>query len=288
MTDENRPDVTAPATAALGPASPALSELPRSAVGIDFGGTGIKGGIVDLGSGELIGERFRLDTPNPSTPEAVAETIGRILDELVSRDEAPDAAELVIGITVPGIVIDNVVHAMGNIDPTWIDCDTVKLLSGLPGEVSTLNDADAAALAEVRYGAGAGQRGTIMMVTLGTGVGTAILHDGVLIPNSELGHTEFEGVVAEKKVSAAARERLGTPWNEYGEVLGRYLRYLWRIQPVSRFIIGGGISTRADDFLPQVTGVRADVVVAQHQKNAGIVGAALYAAEQRQLRTVRT
>ena len=277
----------APAAEVLLTASSALTDLPRLAVGIDVGGTGSKGGLVDLQHGTLVGKRFRIPTPKPATPEAVAEVIGAILDELLSREGAPAESELAVGVTFPAIVINNVVLSASNIDQSWLNCDTERLLNHLPGRTSTLNDADAAGLAEARYGAGAGRTGTVMTVTLGTGVGSALVHDGVLVPNSELGHLEFEGVVAETKVSAAARERADQPWAEYGEVLRRYLSHVERIQSVSQFIIGGGVSKRSDDFLPYVTGLRAEVVPAALVNNAGIVGAALYASEQAALADLR-
>lgn len=280
--------VPKPPTAAVLPtAAAALTDLPRLAVGIDVGGTGTKGGIVDLSDGTLVGKRFRIPTPQPATPEAVAEVIGQILDELLSRDGAPAQTDLSVGVTFPAIVIDNVVLSASNIDQSWLNCDTGLLLGHLPGRTFTLNDADAAGLAEARYGAGAGRTGTVMTVTLGTGVGSALVHDGVLVPNSELGHLEFEGVVAETKVSAAARQRADQPWDEYGEVLRRYLTHVERIQAVNQFIIGGGVSKRSDDFLPYVTGLRAEVVPAALVNNAGIVGAALFATEQAALTDLR-
>ncbi|GAB3844224.1 polyphosphate--glucose phosphotransferase [Nesterenkonia populi] len=284
----NRPADGAPASEALGPASAVLPELPRYAIGVDVGGTGIKGGVVDLKAGDLVSDRVRFDTPQPATPEAVRDTVEKVLDELVAHPDCPAEKQLAVGVTFPAIVIDNVVLSAANIDKSWIECDAGELMGELPGRTACLNDADAAGLAEARYGAGDGKSGTIMMVTLGTGVGSALVHDGVLVPNSELGHVEFEGVVAETKVSARARERAKQPWDEYGETLRRYLAHLWRIQPVSQFIIGGGISTRAHDFLPQVTGLRAEVSVAKFQKNAGIVGAALFAAEQAQVAALRS
>lgn len=277
-----------PAAEAMGPGSQELPELPEYAIGIDVGGTGSKGGIVDLASGELVGKRCRIPTPKPATPSAVAGVVEEILDKLLGRTNAPALGEPAVGVTFPAIVIDNVVLSASNIDESWVDCDAGKLLADLPGRVSTLNDADAAGLAEVRYGAGNNRGGTIMMVTLGTGVGTALVHDGVLVPNSELGHVQFEdAAAAEDVVSAASRERLGTEWPEYGDTLRRYLAHLWRIQPVTQFIIGGGISRRSEDFLPYVHGLRAEVVPAQLVNNAGIVGAALYAAEQARLADVR-
>lgn len=271
------------AAQAVAPASVALDHLPKRAIGIDVGGTGIKGGIVNLHKGKLVGERFRIPTPRPATPEAVAEVISTILEELLGREKAPDRDELAVGVLVPGIVIDNVVLSAANIDDSWIECDAGQLLRELPGDIFTFNDADGAGLAEARYGAGAGRSGSVLTITLGTGIGSALVHDGVLVPNSELGHLEFEGEVAEVVASAAARERMDMPWDEYGRLLDRYLTHVERLFSPSQFIIGGGISKRSDDFLPQVSSPRAPVVPAQLKNNAGIVGAALYGAEQRAL-----
>lgn len=277
---DNLPEGDALAAKALGPASAGVKNLPRRAIGVDVGGTGIKGGIVDLPTGQLIGDRYRIPTPKPATPEAVAEVIGTILRELLSREGAPSAEDLAVGVLVPGIVIDNVVLSAANIDDSWLDCDAGQLLAHLPGRIYTMNDADGAGLAEARYGAGVGRSGTVMTITLGTGIGAAVVHDGVLVPNAEFGHLEFEGTVAEKLASASARERADMSWDEYGGVVARYLRHLERVFPPSMFIIGGGISKRSEDFLPYVTGLRATVIPAQLKNNAGIVGAALYAAEQ--------
>ena len=277
-------DQTQPLAAqAVAPASAALTELPERAIGIDVGGTGIKGGIVNLRRGMLVGDRFRIPTPRPATPEAVAEVISTILEELLGREKGPSREQLAVGVLVPGIVIDNVVLSAANIHDSWLECDAGELLSDLPGQIYTLNDADGAGLAEARYGAGANRSGSVMTITLGTGIGSALVHDGVLVPNSELGHLEFESEVAEKKASAAARERVDMPWDEYGQILDRYLTHVERLFSPSLFIIGGGISKRSDDFLPHITSTRAPVVPAQLKNNAGIVGAALYGAEQRAL-----
>lgn len=268
---------------AVAPASAATAELPKRAIGIDVGGTGIKGGIVNLGKGTLVGDRFRIPTPQPATPRAVAEVIRTILEELLTREKGPAREELAVGVLVPGIVKDNVVLSAANIHDSWLECDAGELLRDLPGEIYTLNDADGAGLAEARYGAGAGESGSVMTITLGTGIGSALVHEGVLVPNSELGHLEFEGQVAEKKASAAARERVEMPWQEYGQILDRYLTHVERLFSPSLFIIGGGISKRSDDFLPHIVGTRAPVVPARLKNNAGIVGAALFGAEQRVL-----
>ncbi|MDR8020221.1 polyphosphate--glucose phosphotransferase [Nesterenkonia aerolata] len=257
-----------------------LNRLPRRALGVDVGGTGIKGGIVDLEKGELIGERFRIETPKPATPAAVRDVIAEIVDELLSREEAPERESLGVGVLIPGVVVDGVVHSAANIDPSWMNTDLDALLSDLPGRVRTLNDADGAGLGEARFGAGVGQGGSVMTITLGTGIGSAIVHDGVLVPNMELGHLEFEGEVAEHKASAAARKAADMPWDEYGKLLNRFLLHVERLTAPRLFIIGGGVSKRSEDFLPYVTDTRAPVVTATLRNNAGIVGAALFAAEQ--------
>lgn len=257
-----------------------LNRLPRRALGVDVGGTGIKGGIVDLEKGELIGERFRIETPKPATPAAVRDVIAEIVDELLSREEAPERESLGVGVLIPGVVVDGVVHSAANIDPSWMNTDLDALLSDLPGRVRTLNDADGAGLGEARFGAGVGQGGSVMTITLGTGIGSAIVHDGVLVPNMELGHLEFEGEVAEHKASAAARKAADMPWDEYGKLLNRFLLHVERLTAPRLFIIGGGVSKRSEDFLPYVTDTRAAVVTATLRNNAGIVGAALFAAEQ--------
>ncbi|MCH8559178.1 MULTISPECIES: polyphosphate--glucose phosphotransferase [unclassified Nesterenkonia] len=275
------------AAQSLGSASETITDLPKRAIGIDVGGTGIKGGLVNLHKGTLTGERFRIPTPKPATPEAVAEVIGQILDELLSREKAPALEELSVGVLFPAIVDKNIVLSAANIDQSWINTDAAKLLRHLPGQIHTLNDADGAGLAEARYGAGKGLEGTVMTITLGTGIGSALVHDGVLVPNSEMGHLEFEGEVAEKKASAAARERTDMPWDEYGQLLNRFLKHVERLQSPELFIIGGGISKRSEDFLPEIKDLRAKVEVAALQNNAGIVGAALYAAEQTRLNQSR-
>ncbi len=229
----------------------------------------------------------RIPTPKPATPEPVAEVIGQIFEELLGREKAPAESELSVGVLFPAIVDKNIVLSAANIDESWINTDAAALLKHLPGQIHTLNDADGAGLAEARYGAGKGLEGTVMTITLGTGIGSALVHDGVLVPNSEMGHLEFEGEVAEKKASAAARERTDMPWDEYGKLLNRFLKHVERLQSPELFIIGGGISKRSEDFLPQVKDLRAKVEVAALQNNAGIVGAALYAAEQTQLNQSR-
>ncbi|GAA3696355.1 ROK family protein [Zhihengliuella alba] len=250
---------------------------PATAIGIDIGGTGMKGGIVDLQQGKLIGERFRIPTPKPSTPEAVADVVGEIVEELMKRDAAPDPSTPV-GAAFPAIIDDGVARSAANVDKTWIDADVDGIFTARLGrEVHIINDADAAGLAEARYGAGRGVKGSVLAITLGTGIGSAMLYNGTLIPNFELGHLEVDGHDAESRASASAREREDLPWPEYSERLQRYFSHVEFLFSPKLFIIGGGISKRAEDFLPNLD-LRTPTVVAELKNNAGIVGAALQAA----------
>lgn len=244
------------------------------AIGIDIGGTGIKGGIVDLARGKLIGERFRFDTPKPATPAAVAEVVAKIVEELSARADAPEPNSP-IGVTFPAIIHRGVARSAANVDKSWIGTDVDSLLSERLGRpVRVMNDADAAGLAEVRYGAGKDIDGTVLVITLGTGIGSALIHDGVLVPNVELGHLEIDSAVAETKASASAREREDLSWDEYAQRLQRFFSHVEFLLSPSLFVIGGGISRRADDYLPKIS-VRTPIVVASSKNNAGIVGSAL-------------
>lgn len=246
-------------------------------IGIDIGGTGIKGGIVDLDAGVVIGERFRVDTPRPSTPEAVAIAVKEVVGELMARENAP-AISSPVGITFPAIIARGVAMSASNVDSSWIGVDVEALLGGdLGREVHVINDADAAGLAETRYGAGRGIDGTILVVTLGTGIGSALVYNGQLIPNAELGHLEVDGHNAESQASASAREQHGLTWNQYGQRLQRYFSHIEFLFSPELFIVGGGISKRSEDYLPQLK-LRSKIVPAMLTNNAGIVGGALKAA----------
>lgn len=246
-------------------------------IGIDIGGTGIKGGIVDLVSGRLLGERFRVDTPRPSIPEAVADVVGGIVDELTAREEGP-AADIPIGVTFPAIIQHGIARSAANVDPSWVDTDADTLFTDHVGrEVQVINDADAAGLAEARYGAGAGVDGVVLVITLGTGIGSAYIMDGQLVPNAELGHLEIDGYDAESRASATARERDGLSWPEYAVRLQRYFSHVEFLFSPELFIVGGGISKRGQDFLPLLD-LRTRIITAQLKNNAGIVGGALQAA----------
>jgi polyphosphate glucokinase len=240
--------------------------------GIDFGGSGIKGAPVDLEKGELTEERVRIDTPRPSTPEAVAE----VFAELLAR--FPDSKGPV-GVTVPGVVVKGVVSSAANIDKHWIGEDADRLFTDRTGrDVHVVNDADAAGLAEVRYGAAKGRRGLVLVTTLGTGIGSALVYDGVLVPSSELGHIEIDGHDAEKRAASSAREREDLSWEKWAERLTTYYSKLEDLFSPELFVVGGGISKKADKFLPLID-IETEIIPAQLRNAAGIVGAALYATE---------
>ena len=239
--------------------------------GIDFGGSGIKGAPVDLDDGDFAADRERIETPDPATPGAVAD----VMAELVARFDVPDKRE--VGITIPGVVRRGVVESAANIDPAWIGTDADALFSAvLSREVHVVNDADAAGLAEVRYGAARGRRGLVIVTTLGTGIGSALVHDGVLVPNSELGHLEIHGHAAEKRAANSARESGDLSWAAWAERLTTYYRMLEKLFSPDLFVVGGGVSKKADEFLPLID-VDTEIVPAALRNRAGIVGAALYA-----------
>ena len=249
-------------------------------IGIDVGGTGMKGGLVRLGSGPkagtLRGDRFRIPTPQPAMPEPVAATLAAITAELDGREKAPKPSAP-LGVCFPSIVKDGVCLSANNIDHTWIGTDLRGTFEEhLRRPVTVVNDADAAGLAEARYGAGRGVRGLVHVITLGTGIGGAMIHDGMLVPNFEVGSLELDGVMAESRAAAKARERDQLSWAEYAERLQRFFSHVERIFSPDLFIVGGGISKRPDDYLPLLR-LRTPIVPAQLQNNAGIVGAALAA-----------
>jgi polyphosphate glucokinase len=238
--------------------------------GIDIGGTGIKGAPVDLVAGEFAAERVRVRTPEHSTPQRIA----GLLVELVAQFPPSGAP---VGITVPGVVRHGVVRSAANIDDSWIGTDADALFTEALGrDVHVVNDADAAGLAEVRYGAARGRDGLVIVTTLGTGIGSALVHDGVLVPNSELGHLEIGGHDAESRAANSAREAEGLSMAHWARRLTTYYRTLERLFSPELFVVGGGISKRADEFLPLVE-IETEIVAATLLNQAGVVGAALYA-----------
>jgi polyphosphate glucokinase len=249
----------------------------RVAIGVDVGGSGIKAAAVDLDSGELIGLRHRVPTPQPSTPAAVCASIARMVKKIVKEVQLPDGAP--VGVGFPAVVIDGHTKSAANVDAGWVDFDADGALERvLKRPVHMVNDADAAGVAEMRFGVGKGERGTVFLITLGTGTGSALFHDGMLVPNLELGHMEIRGRDAERRSAAAARLRRGLSWKAWAADLDEHLLAIEKLFSPRLFIIGGGVSKRADQFIPRLT-VRARVVPASLRNDAGIVGAAMAAAE---------
>ncbi|MFJ8160879.1 polyphosphate--glucose phosphotransferase [Streptomyces sp. NPDC096136] len=239
--------------------------------GVDIGGTGIKGAPVDLDRGEPAQERHKVLTPHPATPEGVA---GGVVE--VVRNFSWDGP---VGVTFPGVVTHGVTRTAANVDKAWIGLDAASLLSERLGgrPVTVLNDADAAGVAEMTYGAGRGAAGTVLLLTLGTGIGSALFRDGRLVPNTELGHLELKGHDAETRASVKAKEDGDLSWERWARRLEKYLAHLEMLFSPDLFILGGGVSRKPEKFLPLIENVRAEIVPAKLQNNAGIVGAAMAA-----------
>jgi len=239
---------------------------------VDIGGSGIKGCLVDLEIGQLIGERVRIETPQPSLPDPVYGVVAKIVDSFGWTER--------IGVTFPGVMKHGVAHTAANVDKTWIGTDVDAGLEQLiPGNVITLNDADAAGIAEMRYGAGREQSGVVLMLTFGTGIGSALFVDGHLVPNTEFGHIQVDGEDGERRASAAAREREDLDYPTWARRVDRYLDVLEAGVWPDLIIVGGGVSKKAHKWVPLLT-TRTPVVPAQLQNDAGIVGAALAAHER--------
>jgi len=246
-------------------------------IGVDVGGTGIKAGIVDTATGILAAPTLQVPTPRPATPEAVAAAMAELVDTISARVGAAPASAPV-GVALPAVVRWGTTRSAANIDPGWLGLNVENFLAGrLNRGVCALNDADAAGLAEVRFGAGRGIPGTVLVITLGTGIGSALVLNGQLVPNTELGHLELDGIAAEARASALARERDGLNWYRYTERLQRYFSRLEFLLAPDLIVVGGGISACSENFLP---GLRLDtpVVPARLENTAGITGAALQAA----------
>jgi polyphosphate glucokinase len=240
------------------------------ALGVDIGGSGIKAAPVDLSTGTLTAERVKLDTPHPSLPAAVADVVRELVTGFAWTGP--------VGVTFPGVVMDGLIKSAANVDKSWIDTDARELFGQVTGQaVAVINDADAAGLAEMKFGAGAGQMGTVLMLTLGTGIGSALFIDGILVPNTEFGHIEIRGREAEKRASELAREEHDLSWGKWAGRVDEYLEHMEQLLSPKLFIIGGGISKKSDKFLPRLTGLRAKVVAATMLNDAGIVGAAMTA-----------
>ncbi|MDT2008766.1 ROK family protein [Rhodococcus opacus] len=242
--------------------------MTKTGFGVDVGGSGVKGGVVDLETGELIGDRIKLLTPQPSTPDAVAATVAEIIRQ--AEWDGP------VGITLPSVVTGGVARSAANIDKNWIGTDARALFADALGGrlVTVLNDADAAGIAEDALGAGKDAKGVVILLTFGTGIGSAILHNGVLLPNTEFGHMEVDGKEAEHRAASSAKEKKDLSYKEWAaevtRVLTRFENLLWP----DLFIAGGGISRKHEKWIPHLTN-RTPVVPAALLNTAGIVGAAL-------------
>jgi polyphosphate glucokinase len=247
---------------------PAAGTPQRRGFGVDVGGSGIKGGIVDLDTGQLLGDRFKLLTPQPATPAAVAKTIAAVVNEFGWTGP--------LGVTYPGVVTHGIVQTAANVHKSWIGTNARDIIGAeLTGqEVTILNDADAAGLAEARFGAGKDHSGLVVVLTFGTGIGSAVIHDGKLIPNTEFGHLEVDGKEAEHRAASSVKDKNNWSYEKWAKQVTRVLEAIENLMWPDLFIAGGGISRKADKWLPLLKS-RTPVVAAALLNTAGIVGAAM-------------
>ena len=242
-------------------------------LGIDIGGSGVKCAPVDTETGEPTQERFRLKTPHPAVPKAVAQTVGEVAAHFDWKGS--------VGVTFPGVVTHGVIRTAANMDPAWIGVDGPALFgtvlkTGPDVRVRMLNDADAAGIAEMAHGAGRGRTGVVLMLTFGTGIGSALFADGVLVPNTEFGHLEIRGRDAERRAAAQVRTKKDLSWDEWAARVEEYLQAVEALLSPDLIIVGGGVAKQADRFLPALS-TRAELVAARLENTAGIVGAAMAA-----------
>jgi polyphosphate glucokinase len=245
--------------------------MSKKAIGIDIGGTGIKGAVVDTKSGTLLSERIRFETPDGGTPKAIAKTLKELIAQL------PSAQGLPVGICFPAVVKNGVTMSAANVSKDWIGLDADTFFEReLQREVHVLNDADAAGIAEVKFGAAKEAKGLVIMTTLGTGIGTALMFNGRLIPNSELGHLEIDGVDYESKAAFSAKEREDLSWEQWAKRLQKYFSRLEALLTPDLFIVGGGVSKEHEFYLPLLK-LKTPIIPAQNRNSAGILGAAYFA-----------
>jgi polyphosphate glucokinase len=253
------------------------------ALGIDIGGTGIKGALVDVETGQLTTERIKLSTPEGGEPEAIAETVVELIAAL-----GPDAEGVPVGVCFPAVVRHGTTMSAANVSKEWIGLEAESFFEKQLGrDIVFVNDADAAGVAEARYGAAKGRDGLVILTTLGTGIGSALIYNGVLVPNSELGHLEMNGKDAERQASYAAMERKHLSWAAWAERLQQYYSMLELLFSPDLLIVGGGVSKNHEDFLPLLT-LTAPIVPALLRNNAGIVGAAALAVVPKVSRVTET
>lgn len=245
--------------------------MKRRSIGLDIGGTGIKAALVDTKKGELSSERVRVETPSGGEPEEIAAASLAIIDQLDPNRKRS------VGICFPAVVKHGFTQSAANVSKRWIGLDADHLFSKVMGrQVHVINDADAAGVAEVNFGAGMGQKGLTIMTTLGTGIGTALFYNGKLIPNAELGHLEIDGVDYESKAAYSAMERENLSFEQWAQRLQRYYSTLEALLVPDLIIVGGGISKQHEKFLPLLE-LKTRIVPAQTKNNAGIIGAAVLA-----------
>jgi polyphosphate glucokinase len=244
------------------------------AFGIDIGGTGIKGAVVDTSKGELVTERTRILTPHPATPDAVAQVVAQLVREAGWTGE--------IGATFPAVIKHGIAQSAANVDPAWVGTDADKTFTeavGAGSEVIVLNDADAAGIAEARFGAARGVDGVVIMLTFGTGIGSALLMNGVLVPNTELGHLQLDGHDAESRAAASVRDEHDMSYKRWAKRVDHYMQHVERLFSPDLFVVGGGVSKDAEKWVPLLE-LKAPVKPAQLLNDAGIVGAAIAAVER--------
>ena len=245
-------------------------------LGIDVGGSGIKGAPVNTKTGKLVAERVRIKTPKNAEPEPVAEVVAEIAKSFDWKGA--------IGIGFPAPIKSGITLMAANVSEKWVGLNADELFAKLTGcDCTMINDADAAGLAEMKFGAGKGQRGTVIMITLGTGIGTAIFHRGNLLPNTEFGHLDMNGKDAEHRASDAVRQREDLSWKKFAKRLNNYLLEMEKLFWPDLFIIGGGISKQSDKYIPLLE-IKTPVVTAQFLNEAGIVGSALAVKTTRQVK----
>ena len=251
-------------------ATPGGANSQRRGFGVDVGGSGVKGGVVDLDTGHLIGDRFKILTPQPATPQAVAKTIADVVRHFDWTGP--------LGVTYPGVVTSGIAQTAANVDKSWIGTNARDVISqALDGQpVTVLNDADAAGMAEVKFGAGKDNDGVICLLTFGTGIGSAVIHNGVLLPNTEFGHLQVDGKEAEHRAASSVKEKKGWSYDRWSVEVTKVLVVIENAIWPDLFIAGGGISRKANKWLPLLKN-RTPVVAAALQNTAGIVGAAVAA-----------
>lgn len=251
-----------------------MSEQAKQAFGIDIGGTGIKGAVVDIEAGKLATERNRILTPHPATPDAVAKIAAQLVDEAGWTGE--------IGATFPAVIKHGIAQSAANVDPSWLGADADKIFSDAVGKgsaVVVLNDADAAGIAEARHGAAKGVDGVVIMLTFGTGIGSALLMNGVLVPNTELGHLQLDDHDAESRAAASVRDEKSMSYKKWAKRVNHYMQHVERLFTPDLFVVGGGVSKDSDKWLHYLE-LKTPVKPAQLLNDAGIVGAAIAAVEQ--------